>query len=126
MSCGLCCFCLVPQMGVKAPLEAFKTATKGWGIRATRTIEEGAYICSYAGEVLISLRAVKGSGDGPGLGALVDDSVVVSLVLWSLSGVCFFFCMRVCLLGGHDERPPMSGGFLPGLDCVCVCVCTCA
>lgn len=78
-------------MGVKAPLEAFKTATKGWGIRATRTIEEGAYICSYAGEVPISLRAVKGSGDGPGLGALVDDSVVVSLVLWSLSGVCFFF-----------------------------------
>ena len=41
----------LPQMGVTAPLEAFKTATKGWGIRATDTIEEGTYICLYAGEV---------------------------------------------------------------------------
>eukprot|EP00903_Cladosiphon_okamuranus_P012867 g12018.t1 len=46
--CGL----RASQMGVRAPLEAFKTATKGWGIRATRTIEEGEYICSYAGEMI--------------------------------------------------------------------------
>ncbi|CAN0147514.1 unnamed protein product, partial [Ectocarpus fasciculatus] len=38
-------------MGVTAPLEAFKTATKGWGVRARGTIQEGQYICSYAGEV---------------------------------------------------------------------------
>lgn len=38
-------------MGVTAPLEAFKTETKGWGVRATGTIQEGEYICSYAGEV---------------------------------------------------------------------------
>ncbi|CAN0360780.1 unnamed protein product, partial [Laminaria digitata] len=38
------------QAGVQAPLEAFKTATKGWGVRATATIQEGTYICSYAGE----------------------------------------------------------------------------
>ncbi|CAM9957592.1 unnamed protein product, partial [Ectocarpus sp. 12 AP-2014] len=40
-------------MGVTAPLEAFKTATKGWGVRARGTIQEGQYICSYAGEVTL-------------------------------------------------------------------------
>ena len=45
------------QAGVQAPLEAFKTATKGWGVRATATIQEGTYICSYAGEVrLVMVR----------------------------------------------------------------------
>lgn len=45
------CVTCFSQMGVTAPLQAFKTATKGWGVRATGTIQEGAYICSYAGEV---------------------------------------------------------------------------
>lgn len=44
------------QMGVTAPLQAFKTATKGWGVRAMGTIQEGEYICSYAGEVSIHGR----------------------------------------------------------------------
>ncbi|CAN0000598.1 unnamed protein product [Pylaiella littoralis] len=40
------------QMGVTAPLQAFKTATKGWGVKAMGTIQEGEYICSYAGEMI--------------------------------------------------------------------------
>lgn len=42
------------QEGVRAPLEVFKTATKGWGVRATATILEGTYICTYAGEVRVA------------------------------------------------------------------------
>ncbi|CAM9302235.1 unnamed protein product [Ectocarpus sp. 6 AP-2014] len=48
LDCGL----RASQMGVTAPLEAFKTATKGWGVRARGTIQEGQYICSYAGEMI--------------------------------------------------------------------------
>lgn len=39
------------QWGVRAPLEVFKTVNKGWGVRATKTIEPEEYICTYAGEV---------------------------------------------------------------------------
>ncbi|CAN0370536.1 unnamed protein product [Ascophyllum nodosum] len=40
------------QLGVTAPLEVFKTPNKGWGVRATATIELEEYICTYAGELI--------------------------------------------------------------------------
>jgi len=42
----------VVQHGLKAPLQVFKTAAKGWGIRPLFDIPQGAFICIYAGQVL--------------------------------------------------------------------------
>jgi SET domain-containing protein len=38
-------------------LEVFQTGTKGWGVRTTKTIEKGTYICEYTGEVISEYEA---------------------------------------------------------------------
>lgn len=84
----------VTQMGVTAPLEAFKTATKGWGIRATRTIEEGAYICSYAGEVGADFQP-QGRGAREGLASrcfLSSRSCLISVFIVVVVVVVLFAC----------------------------------
>jgi hypothetical protein len=35
--------------GLRVPLELFKTAAKGWGVRATRDLLPGTMICQYLG-----------------------------------------------------------------------------
>jgi len=51
-SCRKTCFNKVAQNGLKVPLQVFKTAAKGWGIRPIYDIPEGTFICIYAGQVL--------------------------------------------------------------------------
>ncbi|XP_035702151.1 histone-lysine N-methyltransferase SETDB1 isoform X1 [Folsomia candida] len=50
--CAKTCCNRVAQNGLKVPLQLFKTAAKGWGIRPIFDVPEGAFICIYAGQVL--------------------------------------------------------------------------
>ncbi|XP_021265143.1 histone-lysine N-methyltransferase SETMAR [Numida meleagris] len=50
--CGDSCRNRVVQRGLQVRLEVFKTAEKGWGVRALEPIAEGRFVCEYAGEVL--------------------------------------------------------------------------
>lgn len=50
--CGDGCENRVVQRGLQVRLEVFKTAKKGWGVRALEAIAEGTFVCEYAGEVL--------------------------------------------------------------------------
>ncbi|VVA95118.1 unnamed protein product [Arabis nemorensis] len=55
--CGPICPChancknKVLQTGLKARLEVFKTANRGWGLRSWDPIRAGSFICEYAGEI---------------------------------------------------------------------------
>lgn len=55
--CGPTCPChsncknKVIQTGLKARLEVFKTANRGWGLRSWDPLRAGSFICEYAGEV---------------------------------------------------------------------------
>lgn len=42
----------VVQKGRKIPLQVFKTAAKGWGVRSTQFIHKGTFIEEYIGEVI--------------------------------------------------------------------------
>ncbi|KAI3435941.1 hypothetical protein D9Q98_001999 [Chlorella vulgaris] len=42
----------VSEHGLVLPLEVFRTASKGWGVRCTRDIPAGAFICSYEGCII--------------------------------------------------------------------------
>ena len=48
----------VVSMGVRYPLEVFRTEDKGWGVRCSVDIPSGAFICEYVGEVLTDEEAV--------------------------------------------------------------------
>ncbi|XP_072203264.1 histone-lysine N-methyltransferase SETMAR [Excalfactoria chinensis] len=50
--CGEGCENRVVQRGLQVRLEVFKTAKKGWGVRALEAITKGRFVCEYAGEVL--------------------------------------------------------------------------
>ncbi|NXC39892.1 SETMR methyltransferase, partial [Penelope pileata] len=50
--CGEACQNRVVQRGLQLRLEVFKTAQKGWGLRALEFIAKGRFVCEYAGEVL--------------------------------------------------------------------------
>lgn len=59
VECGNLCRCCaakcsnhVVQNGIQHKFEIFKTANKGWGVRATTDLPKGAFICHYAGDVL--------------------------------------------------------------------------
>ncbi|KAL1488388.1 hypothetical protein ABEB36_014862 [Hypothenemus hampei] len=62
--CNDLCMCnsiLCSNRLVQKPLlqrfELFKTATKGWGIKALNFIAKGSYVCEYVGEILTDLEA---------------------------------------------------------------------
>ncbi|XP_078416727.1 uncharacterized protein LOC144692043 [Cetorhinus maximus] len=42
----------VVQHGVKTRLQLFKTKKKGWGVRCMDDVDEGTFVCCYAGRVL--------------------------------------------------------------------------
>ncbi|XP_067896038.1 uncharacterized protein [Heterodontus francisci] len=42
----------VVQQGLKARLQLFKTEKKGWGVRCMDDVDEGTFVCCYAGRVL--------------------------------------------------------------------------
>ncbi|KAJ1268343.1 hypothetical protein BS78_07G127700 [Paspalum vaginatum] len=63
--CGPSCKCppscqnRVSQHGMKIPLEVFRTAKTGWGVRSLRSISSGSFICEYVGELLYGKEADK-------------------------------------------------------------------
>ncbi|KAJ1911946.1 hypothetical protein H4219_005775 [Mycoemilia scoparia] len=63
--CGAQCNCpsscqnRVVQHGLQLPLVIFKTAKKGWGVKARKFIREGTFICEYVGEVISQVDANK-------------------------------------------------------------------
>lgn len=42
----------VVQRGLQLRLQVFRTADKGWGLRALESVRKGRFVCEYAGEVL--------------------------------------------------------------------------
>ncbi|SAM06277.1 hypothetical protein [Absidia glauca] len=40
------------QLGRQVPLEVFKTAKKGWGVRTVKALEPGTFVEQYLGEVI--------------------------------------------------------------------------
>lgn len=50
--CPASCYNKVSQFGIKLPLEIFKTATRGWGVRSLASIPSGTFICEYVGEMI--------------------------------------------------------------------------
>ncbi|CAL8128527.1 unnamed protein product [Orchesella dallaii] len=55
--CDKTCPNRVVQCGMKWPLQLFKTAKKGWALRALHDIPQGAFICSYPGEIISDKEA---------------------------------------------------------------------
>ncbi|XP_069938881.1 uncharacterized protein G9a isoform X3 [Cherax quadricarinatus] len=53
----LSCNNRVVQHGISAHMQLFKTAEKGWGVRALKTIQKGSYVCEYVGEIITDLEA---------------------------------------------------------------------
>lgn len=50
--CGESCQNRLVQHGLRLRLQVFRTASKGWGVRALEPIPSGSFVCEYAGEVL--------------------------------------------------------------------------
>lgn len=69
--CNKSCKCLpencnnrVVQLGRKVPLCIFRTANgRGWGVRASRAVHRGEFVCEYVGEV-ISFEEAERRGQG--------------------------------------------------------------
>ncbi|KAL5206612.1 hypothetical protein ABZP36_034821 [Zizania latifolia] len=67
--CGPSCRCpptchnRVSQHGIKIPLEIFKTANRGWGVRSLSSISSGSFICEYTGELLQNTEAEQTEND---------------------------------------------------------------
>ncbi|KAE8627125.1 hypothetical protein XENTR_v10006879 [Xenopus tropicalis] len=58
--CNLSCKCdrtlcqnRVVQHGLQLRLQVFKTDTKGWGVRCLDDVDNGTFVCIYAGRILI-------------------------------------------------------------------------
>ncbi|CAM0951602.1 unnamed protein product [Alopecurus aequalis] len=67
--CGPSCKCppschnRISQLGMKIPLEIFRTTKTGWGVRSLRSISSGSFICEYVGELLHDQEANQRSND---------------------------------------------------------------
>ncbi|NWV48617.1 SETMR methyltransferase, partial [Daphoenositta chrysoptera] len=55
--CGQGCGSRLVQRGLRLRLQAFRTARKGWGVRALQPVPAGSFVCEYAGEVLGAAEA---------------------------------------------------------------------
>uniref|UniRef100_A0A914WQ09 MBD domain-containing protein n=1 Tax=Plectus sambesii TaxID=2011161 RepID=A0A914WQ09_9BILA len=51
------CFNRVVQQPLRIPLQLFKTAEKGWGIRSLIDLPAGTFVCIYAGMIMTDLMA---------------------------------------------------------------------
>ncbi|KAM4893581.1 histone-lysine N-methyltransferase SETMAR isoform 2-T2 [Sylvia borin] len=56
-SCGESCQNRLVQRGLQLRLQVFRTARKGWGVRALQPVPRGSFVCEYAGEVLALAEA---------------------------------------------------------------------
>ncbi|XP_055345914.1 uncharacterized protein LOC129593563 [Paramacrobiotus metropolitanus] len=52
--CGPNCASRVVQNGIRMPFEIFMTRNRGWGVRATRTIQPGEFVVEFVGEIVES------------------------------------------------------------------------
>ncbi|GAU90867.1 hypothetical protein RvY_03226 [Ramazzottius varieornatus] len=55
-ACGPDCSSRVVQKGIRMAFEIFMTTKRGWGVRATRTIQPGEFIMEFVGEIIESDR----------------------------------------------------------------------
>ncbi|KHN80263.1 putative histone-lysine N-methyltransferase met-2 [Toxocara canis] len=51
------CLNRVVQLGIRLPLELFKTPKVGWGVRTLVDVPAGTFICTYAGAILTDGQA---------------------------------------------------------------------
>jgi histone-lysine N-methyltransferase SUV39H len=70
----------VVQRGRQVPLEIFKTARKGWGVRSTKRIKKNTFVEEYLGEVITE-------GEGALRGKLYDRIGLSYLFDMDLAGV---------------------------------------
>ncbi|KAA8892998.1 hypothetical protein FN846DRAFT_980878 [Sphaerosporella brunnea] len=68
--CDMGCVNRLVQRGRKIPLEIFKTANKGWGLRCPQKLQRGVLVEVYLGEVITSEEADKRYGFGEGVSYL--------------------------------------------------------
>ncbi|KAL1493502.1 hypothetical protein AB1Y20_017207 [Prymnesium parvum] len=71
-SCDASCTNRVVGKGVWAPLQVFKTKGRGWGVRSTKALAAGSFICEYTGEMLLD-------SDADHAGTSYDDSYLFNL-----------------------------------------------
>eukprot|EP00656_Telonema_subtile_P043333 TRINITY_DN49705_c0_g1_i2.p1 TRINITY_DN49705_c0_g1~~TRINITY_DN49705_c0_g1_i2.p1 ORF type:complete len:343 (-),score=33.18 TRINITY_DN49705_c0_g1_i2:162-1190(-) len=55
--CSLSCPNRVTQRGIQLPIQVFRTSSRGWGLRCTREIQMGEFICEYIGEIITNQMA---------------------------------------------------------------------
>ncbi|XP_068634095.1 histone-lysine N-methyltransferase SUVR3 [Aristolochia californica] len=55
--CGLECGNRLTQRGVSVRLKIVKDKFKGWGLHADQFIDNGTFVCEYAGELLVTKEA---------------------------------------------------------------------
>ena len=85
--CNYCCSCNPKQClnrvvgsGIKLPLQVFRCADgrKGWGLRCSKDIIAGSFICEYGGEILTEKDAER-------IGVEKGDEYLFTLDAWTRS-----------------------------------------
>ncbi|RYP16305.1 hypothetical protein DL765_005211 [Monosporascus sp. GIB2] len=58
-ACGPDCPNRVVERGRRVPLQVFRTANRGWGVRSTVDIRKGQFVDKYVGEVITAAEAAR-------------------------------------------------------------------
>uniref|UniRef100_A0A1I7SU76 Histone-lysine N-methyltransferase n=1 Tax=Bursaphelenchus xylophilus TaxID=6326 RepID=A0A1I7SU76_BURXY len=56
-SCSTNCLNRVVQRDICVPMQLFKTAKKGWGVRTLVDIPQGQFVCTYSGQMFTDVKA---------------------------------------------------------------------
>ena len=56
-SCGHACVARLVGEGLQRKVQVFHTASKGWGLRTLDPLQEGSFVCEYAGEIITQQEA---------------------------------------------------------------------
>lgn len=62
-NCGPGCKNRSVQFGRKVPLEIFKTAKRGWGLRCKANLQRGQFLDTYRGEIITDAQATRREDD---------------------------------------------------------------
>ncbi|XP_059409412.1 histone-lysine N-methyltransferase SETDB2 isoform X2 [Carassius carassius] len=86
--CGPWCGCArsrcqnrVVQKGLRVRLQVFRTPDRGWAVRCRDDLDQGTFVCIYAGVVLRQQQSVEEPADGE---LLVSDDEVEVVEEWKL------------------------------------------
>uniref|UniRef100_A0A8C2KLH5 Histone-lysine N-methyltransferase SETDB2 n=1 Tax=Cyprinus carpio TaxID=7962 RepID=A0A8C2KLH5_CYPCA len=86
--CGPWCGCArsrcqnrVVQKGLRVRLQVFRTPDRGWAVRCRDDLDQGTFVCIYAGVVLRQQQSVEEPADGE---PLVSDDEVEVVEEWKL------------------------------------------